>query len=135
MRRGAAASRKCRRSPPLTPQTGWWLTSHISVRATNPAAPSEEASRHFLNVASTPPHEEGTTPPAIFSIRCHKALSSRLFVILVGIRISAPLVIDIVKDGTKESFRFEIFDGVLEQLTGSLPCANHEEYLVGKASQ
>src|SRR5215510_15223914 len=107
--REAAASRKYRRSPPLTPQTGWSLTSHIAVRD------------DFLS--RPPPHKE----PQI--------LSSRLFVILVGIRISAPLVIDIVKDGSKEIFRFEIFDGMLEQLTGSLPCANHEKYLVGKAAQ
>src|SRR5262245_64951622 len=29
-----------------------------------PAAPYEVASRHFFDVASTPPHEEGTTPPS-----------------------------------------------------------------------
>src|SRR5215472_15841154 len=29
-------------------------------RSTTPSAPSKEASRHFLDVSSTPPHEEGS---------------------------------------------------------------------------
>src|SRR2546427_592463 len=39
----------------------------ISPRSTTPSAPSKVASQHFLEVASTPPHEEGNSARVYFS--------------------------------------------------------------------
>src|SRR5215468_6691800 len=54
VRRGGCGIKKISAKPTLAPQTGWSLTLKSSARTTTPSAPSNEASRHFLTVASTP---------------------------------------------------------------------------------
>jgi hypothetical protein len=49
---------------PCSAQTGWSKKTQTRIpkdfgKSTTPSAPSEDASRYFLDVASTPPHEEG----------------------------------------------------------------------------
>ena len=49
---------------PCSAQTGWSMTTQTRIpkhfgKLTTPSAPSEVASQYFLDVASTPPHEEG----------------------------------------------------------------------------
>src|SRR5262245_63763703 len=41
-----------------------------------PVAPYEVASRHFFDVASTPPHEEGTTPASHNSFGLYRTRSA-----------------------------------------------------------
>src|SRR5262245_18683845 len=60
LRGDAAASRKFRRSPPQRRRRVVAHKSHSSS-SDHPVRSNKEASRHFLNVASTPPHKEGTT--------------------------------------------------------------------------
>jgi hypothetical protein len=38
------------------------LKSNLLAGLTTPVAPDKEASRLFVDVAATPPHEEGTMP-------------------------------------------------------------------------
>jgi hypothetical protein len=47
--------------PPFSAQTGWSVRRKSSILAvlTTPSAPLEEASRHFIYVASTPPLRGG----------------------------------------------------------------------------
>src|SRR5262245_48620072 len=59
VRRGGCGIKKISEKQTLAPQTEWSLSSSLSVCATLPTAPSKVASRHFLYVAPTPPHEEG----------------------------------------------------------------------------
>jgi hypothetical protein len=61
VRRGGCGIKKILAQPTLAPQTGWSLTSYIPRVSDHPVRSNKEASRHFLYVASTPPHEEGTT--------------------------------------------------------------------------
>ena len=49
---------------PCSAQTGWSKTTQTRIpkhfgRSTTPSAASEDASRYFLDVASTPPHGGG----------------------------------------------------------------------------
>jgi len=57
-RRGGCASKKSREASEAA-QTGWSLTKTVSLND-HPVRSPKEASRHFLDVASTPPLEEGT---------------------------------------------------------------------------
>jgi len=46
---------------PCSAQTGWSKTTQTRIpkhfgKSTTPSAPSEDASRYFLDVAATPPH-------------------------------------------------------------------------------
>src|SRR4030095_310477 len=57
---GVVAHKPCFVASDLTFLDGCALSG---LRGLRPAsAPSKVASRHFLNVASTPPHKEGNTP-------------------------------------------------------------------------
>jgi hypothetical protein len=67
VRRGGCGIKKISAKPTLVPQTGWSLTTHIPARATTPSAPIRRLRGNFLNVASTPPHEEGIMPAQNFS--------------------------------------------------------------------
>ena len=53
----AAPIRKSREASEAA-QTGWSLTETVSVND-HPVRSVKEASQHLLDVASTPPHEEG----------------------------------------------------------------------------
>jgi thiamine monophosphate synthase len=57
VRRGGCALKKMSRS--LRSGADGVVAHRKISRLTTPAAPTKEASRHFLDVASTPPHEEG----------------------------------------------------------------------------
>jgi len=58
VRRGGCANKKSREASEAA-RTGWSLTETVSA-SDHPVRSITEASRHFLAVASTPPHEEGT---------------------------------------------------------------------------
>src|ERR1051326_1989380 len=66
VRRGACGIKKISAKPTLEPQSGWSLTNHVSkcilqtcAVSDHPVRSSNEASRHLLDVASTPPPQEG----------------------------------------------------------------------------
>jgi len=84
----AAASRKCREAT-VGRRTGWSLTSHFAHAETlcvsdHPVRSIKVASQHFLDVASTPPHEEGNKTFArqfihtFFSRLLHSFAAARL---------------------------------------------------------
>src|SRR5262245_44278642 len=60
VRRGGCASKKMLRS--LLSGADGVVTREVVSRLTTASAPTNEASRHLLDVASTPPHEEGNFP-------------------------------------------------------------------------
>src|SRR5437870_13447688 len=60
---GVAAPLIKRREATEAAQTGWSdRRAHVFAELTTPAAPSKEASRHFLEGASTPPVPGGEYP-------------------------------------------------------------------------
>ena len=81
VRRGGCGIKKMSAKPTLAPQTGWSLTRNVTCE--RPPRPLHLGwlRRHFLDVASTPPHEEGNRPipqvhPLIHSLinRCYSDL-------------------------------------------------------------
>src|SRR5882724_11857184 len=70
---GVAAPLRKRREATEAAQTGWSdRRAHVFAELTTPAAPLKEASRHFLDGASTPPVPGGEYARLIF-----QALSTR----------------------------------------------------------
>src|SRR5262249_20532128 len=61
--------------------------------------------------------------------------SSRLLVVLIRIRVTAPLVINVVQNGSQQIAGFKILDGMLEQFARRLPRANNKQHLVRESSQ
>ena len=63
VRRGGCTINKNAAKPPYSAQTGWSLANHSEtwLESDHPGRSRKEASQHFLDVAATPPHEEGTT--------------------------------------------------------------------------
>jgi hypothetical protein len=78
VRRGGCASKKNGAKPPKPAQTGWSLTSRAFVLSDHPVRSTKEASRHFLDVAATPPHEEGIQLCPTFFDSFHTALENSL---------------------------------------------------------
>jgi hypothetical protein len=68
---------------PCSAQTGWSKTTQTRIpkhfgKSTTPSAPSEDASRYFLDVASTPPHGGGEYRlPQLIHSHLHRRAYSR----------------------------------------------------------
>src|SRR5215470_5693274 len=71
---------------PYSAQTGWSLTNYVPrmhsetwLESDHPGRSKKEASRHFLALAATPPHEEGITPARQLRHFFHSSYDRALF--------------------------------------------------------
>jgi S-disulfanyl-L-cysteine oxidoreductase SoxD len=87
VRRGGRDAKKNDAKPSSMERTGWLLMLKRFSKATTLSAPTLVASRHFLDGAATPPHEEGTTS------------RSRICLLIVTIFLLLSLAIRTVWDG------------------------------------
>src|SRR5262245_35616060 len=119
----------CRCLPPLKCRV-----ANSTAREKNDAI---EYSHTLIRVLVECGHGLLSCSPDADATRCSEPArcSRRLLVVLVRIRVAAPLVIDVVENSSQKALRVEVLNRMLEKLARSLSRSNDEENLVGQASQ